>query len=81
MQQEKWEQLLCRIFVNPAGRMRLERSVRPRLLEEKTHYSGRLGGDTGIEKVYSDTETVDMVKLSREDEAGDWIEMDVSALG
>lgn len=75
---EKVESL---IFVNPAGKMMLERSVRPRLLEEKTHYSGRLSGETGIEKIYSDTETVDAVKLFRENEAGEWVEMDAGALG
>jgi len=68
------------IFENPAGKMKLVRHTKPRVLEEKTHYSGRIGSTTGIEKVYSDTETVDYVSLFKE-VVGGWEEVDVSALG
>lgn len=68
------------IFIGPAGKMRLVRTIKPRALGEKTYYSGRLAAQTGIEKIYSDTETVDFVKLYREDR-GEWAEMDAGALG
>lgn len=67
------------IFIGPAGKMRLVRSIKPRVLGEKTYYSGRLAAQTGIEKIYSDTETVDFVKLYREDR-GEWAEIDAGAL-
>jgi hypothetical protein len=68
------------VFENDAGTMKLVRHTKPRVLEEKTHYSGRIGSSTGIEKVYSDIDMVNTVKLYREDN-GDWQEIDVSALG
>lgn len=68
------------IWQSPMGEMRLVRIVRPRVVGEKTKYSNRIGSSVGIEKVYSDTETVDIVKLWR-NQNGDWIEIDVRALG
>ena len=68
------------IFTNPLGRMRLVRQTKPRLLETKTLYSNRKGATGTEERVYSDTETVDMVRLYRE-VGGDWEEIDASALG
>ena len=65
-------------FTNPAGTFKLIRSIRPRVVGEKTQYSNRMGGHTSIEKVYSDTETVDVVKFFRQ-ESGDWIAMDANA--
>lgn len=67
------------IFNGPAGEMKLERSTHPRVVGERTMYS-RLGGDTVVEKVYSDSETVDVVKLYT-DQNGEWEELDISALG
>ncbi len=66
------------VFVNPIGRMKLTRHTKPRLLSEKTHYSGRVGGSTGIERVYSDDEFVDSVDLFR-DESGEWVPVDNSS--
>lgn len=74
---EKVEEI---VFQGPAGEMKLVRTVKPRVLGEKTKYSNRIGSSTAIEKIYSDTETVDTVKLWR-DQNGQWIEVNVSALG
>lgn len=68
------------IFENPAGQMKLERRTRPRVLGEKTQYAARLGSQVRIEKVYSQDEFVDTVKLYRL-AGGDWQEIDVVALG
>ena len=65
-------------FSNPAGTFKLVRSVRPRVLGEKTQYSNRIGGHTSIEKVYSDTETVDTVKFFRQTN-NEWVEMDAGS--
>ncbi len=68
------------VFEGPTGKMKLARHTKPRVVGEKTFYAGRGGTNVGIQKEYSDTETVDTVKLFRES-GGDWVEMDVSALG
>jgi len=74
------EEIETVLFTNQIGEFRLVRVVKPRVLGEKTYYSGRLAASTGIEKIYSDTETVDMVKLFR-NQNGDWEEIDIRALG
>lgn len=66
-------------FLNPAGTFKLVRSVRPRLVGEKTQYSNRIGGHTSIEKVYSQTEKVDVVKLFRQTN-GDWVAMEADQM-
>ncbi len=68
------------IFENPNGKMKLARYTKPRVLSEKTFYAGRGGTDVGIQKEYSETETVDSVKLFIE-VSGEWKEIDVSVLG
>lgn len=68
------------LFTNQIGEFKLIRSVKPRLLDQKTFYSGRLSASTGIKRTYSDTETVDTVKLFRNQD-GDWLEIDIRALG
>ena len=65
------------VFESPAGTMKITRHTRPRLLEEKTHYSGRVGGSTGIERVYSEDEFVNTVALFK-DVGGDWEPVDNS---
>jgi len=69
------------VFDGAAGRMKLERSVRPVVLDKRSHFSRRVGSETTVEYVYSDTETVDTVRLFRWDRlAGEWREMEVSEL-
>ncbi len=70
------------IFDGASGRMKLERSVKPLLIDEVARYSKRAGGDVDIEYVYSEDEFVDTVKLYRWDKlAREWKQMDISALG
>lgn len=67
------------VFENAAGRLKLERTIRPRLLGEKTKYAGRLGSQVSIEKVYSEDELVDSIKLFKQN-GSDWQELDPNAL-
>jgi len=69
------------VFVNSAGTMKLSRHTKPRVIGEKTFYAGRGGTNVGVQKEYSDTETIDIVQLFREVGDDQWEEMDVSALG
>jgi hypothetical protein len=69
-------------FDGATGRMKLERSVRPVILDKRASYSKRIGGDVKVDYVYSDDEFVDTVKFYRWDRlAGEWRQIDISELG
>lgn len=63
-------------FVTPAGKFKLERTVRPKVLDKKTTYSNRIGGQVKVDYVYSPDEMVDRLTAYRFDDAtGGWLEM------
>ena len=66
------------IFKGPLGRMKLEFITRPLVLDKKTNYAKkRLGGETGIEYIYSlDEKTHKMVAYKWDEGDNEWIEMD-----
>ncbi len=66
------------IFKGPMGRVKLEFIIRPLVLDRKTSYSKkRLGGETGVEYIYSPDEKIHKMKAYKWDEIdNDWIEMD-----
>lgn len=47
----------------PNSQMRAEYHRRPKLLDRKTHYSKRIGGEVTEEAVYSEDESVRFVKF------------------
>ncbi len=65
------------VFEGPSGIMKLERKTKPRLVEEKTHYSKRIGGDTSVERVYDEDDLVDVVELFKDND-GEWVPVDNS---
>jgi len=69
------------VFDGASGRMKIERAVHPLVLEERAHYSKRIGGDVSVERVYSEHENVDTVKLYRWDPLDRrWEEVELSDL-
>jgi len=65
-------------FKGPLGLMKLERTTQPLVIDKKTIGSRRIGSDTTVEYIYSDTEEVHKFKAFRFDEANDtWIEMEM----
>jgi hypothetical protein len=69
------------VFDGAGGRMKLERSVRPVILDKKAHFSKRVGSSSSVEYVYSDTEEVDTVRLFQWDRlARTWRELKLSEL-
>lgn len=63
-------------FNGPLGRMKLERTTRPRILGKKTIGSRRIGSDTTVEYLYSDTETTHQFGAYRWNEDDQtWVEM------
>lgn len=69
------------IFEGPLGKMRLERVVRPKLMDRKVHGSTRIGGTSHEEMIYSEDEKVSFIKAYKwEDDRNDWIEIDMDSL-
>jgi hypothetical protein len=66
------------IFKTPMGKLKLQRTSKPVIVERKTRYSKRIGGATEEEYVYSETDKSYRVVLYRwnEEESG-WEEVDV----
>ena len=65
------------VFNGPLGRLRLEFSTHPVLLDTKTKYHKRIGSETEIDYVYSDTETASSLAVFRwDDELNDWRDFD-----
>ncbi|MBN2565193.1 MAG: hypothetical protein JXB46_05740 [Candidatus Eisenbacteria bacterium] len=70
------------VFDGASGRMKLERSVKPVVLDTRTTYSKRAGGQATTEYVLSDDEFVDTVRFYRWDRlAGEWKQIDPADLG
>ncbi len=65
------------VFNGPTGRMRLEFISKPVVLDKKTIYSRRVGSETKVEYVYSQTErTYKLMAYQWDEEEGEWVEME-----
>ena len=68
------------IFKGPLGKMKLEHISKPVVLDKKTTYSNRIGSNTKVDYVYSDTEKSYKMKAYKwDEEQDDWVEMDARA--
>jgi len=69
------------VFQGPVGKMRLEFVTKPVILDKKTTYSKRIGSETKVDYVYSETEKSAKMTAYKWDEGDEeWIEMDAGAL-
>ncbi|MBU1164176.1 hypothetical protein KKA15_01265 [Patescibacteria group bacterium] len=69
-------------FTGPLGKMRLERTTQPLVIDKKTIGSRRIGSDTQVEYIYSDTEKVHKFKAYQYNEDSEsWIEMEMERGG
>jgi len=65
------------IFKGPLGRMKLEFTTKPLVLDKKTTYSRRIGSQTAIEYIYSEDEkTHKLMAYKWDDFQNDWVEID-----
>lgn len=63
-------------FTGPLGKMKLTRTTQPLVLGKKIFGSKRIGSQTTVEYLYSDTETTHRFRVFRFDEVNDaWQEM------
>ncbi len=78
--EERLEDIEYLEFIGPMGRMRLEWISRPKVLDKKTQYSRRIGGDVSVDYVYSENEITYTFKVYKwSDVRDDWQE--ISARG
>ena len=65
------------VFVGPLGKMRLENVTKPVILDKKTNYSNRIGSETQVTYVYSDTEKSSKMIAYKWDENDEvWVEIE-----
>lgn len=69
------------IFQGPVGRIKLERTVRPKVLDERALGGSKFGAGTRITRKYSTTDFVDALHAYRwDEEKAAWLPFDASAL-
>lgn len=57
------------VFSGPLGRIKLEFSTHPALLDTKTHYKKRIGAEVVVDNIYSETDTVHHLEIWRWNDA------------
>lgn len=67
------------VFKGPLGTMRLEYITQPVILDKKTNYSKRIGSETDVKYIYSETEkTSKMLAYKWNEDDEEWMEIDAS---
>lgn len=70
------------VFKGPLGRMRLEYVTKPVVLDRKTTYSKRIGSETKVDYVYSDSEKAHKLHVYKWNEASEeWEEIEAERMG
>ena len=70
-------------FQGPGGMgiLRISFCIQPKVLDKKTLYSHRAGGDIHVDYTYSDTDEVSYMTVERwDDVAQEWMPIDAKAL-
>ena len=68
-------------FQGPAGKLQIRFHTQPKVLDKKTLYSHRAGGDVKVDYTYSDTDEVHYMQVRRWNTAqNDWEEMNAGGL-
>jgi hypothetical protein len=67
------------IFKSPLGKIKLERTTKPLVLDKKAIGSRRIGSQATVEYIYSETEKVHTMKAYKwEESQNGWVEMERS---
>lgn len=67
-------------FDGPLGKMKLEFTTRPIVLDKKTNFSRRIGSGVEVKYIFSDSETSTKFKaFKRDKESENWDEIDAGA--
>ena len=66
------------LFTGSLGKMKLEYITRPVVVDKVTHGSRRIGSQTAVEYIYSDSEFFHQLKAYKWDDTVDeWVEIDM----
>jgi hypothetical protein len=66
-------------FEGPLGKMRLEYVSKPLIIDKKTNYSKRIGSETQVEYIYSNSEKTNQLMIYKwSDYDNDWEEMETN---
>lgn len=70
------------VFKGPLGQMKVERTIKPKVIDKKVYASHRIGGRVREELVYSDSETIQTFKAYKwSEDNDDWVEIEAKNLG
>lgn len=68
------------VFEGPLGKIRLEFIIQPVVMDKKTTYSKRIGSETAVEYVYSDSEkSYKLIAYKWNKDQDEWVEMEAGA--
>lgn len=68
------------IFAGPLGRMKVEWTTRPRVIDKKTTYANRIGSSVRVDYIYSPDEKIQKFKAYKwAEEQNDWLELEAGA--
>jgi len=68
-------------FTGPLGKMKLERTTKPRVLDKQTLHSNRAGSDVRVNYKYSEDEVVQYMNAYKWSEDDDrWVQMEAGNL-
>jgi len=68
-------------FVGPMGRIKLEKTARPRVIDKKILRTKRIGGKVAVNFVYSNEDKVEEIKIYKQSLYGKWEEMNTANMG
>lgn len=67
------------VFNSPMGRIMVERTLKPKVVDKKTLYSSRAGAAVNVDYEYSDTDMVSTVEVFKWNEiSDDWQKADIN---
>lgn len=69
------------VFNGPLGKMMVQRTTRPIVIDKKSHYTKRMGQGAQVEYTYSEDKFSHKLKAFKWDDiANDWVEMEAEKL-
>lgn len=68
-------------FKSPLGRIKMEKTSRPKVIDKKVLHTKRIGGKTAVDFVYSSEEKVEELRIYKENEEGKWEEINPGIMG
>lgn len=68
-------------FTSPLGKIKVEKTSRPKVIDKKVLHTKRIGGKVAIDYVYSPTEKTEEVKIYSQNQEGEWQEINPENLG